>query len=184
MTRYSVVLLVRSISSLQFSCVCLTQNPICGNWFMGTQTATESFPWNFSACYPCTFFLFVCILSCATGLQKYYKSRKKSSVYENTIIAALLSLTTVSAVPLFSSFVLSCATGLPIYYKSRAKSSVYQNTKPCCFEWGNFMFKTPYLLGVRFWLAKLQSIRRQGRKLNLKRFKKIANWELNNDRKM
>ena len=99
MTRYSVVLLVRSISSLQFSCVCLTQNPICGNWFMGTQTATESFPWNFSACYPCTFFLFVCILSCATGLQKYYKSRKKSSVYENTIIAALLSLTTVSAVP-------------------------------------------------------------------------------------
>ena len=99
MTRYSVVLLVRSISSLQFSCVCLTQNPICGNWFMGTQTATESFPWNFSACYPCTFFLFVCILSCATGLQKYYKSRKKSSVYENTIIAALLSLTTGSAVP-------------------------------------------------------------------------------------
>ena len=90
----------------------------------------------------------------------------------------------VFAVPLFSSFVLSCATGLPIYYKSREKSSVYQNTKPCCFEWGNFMFKTPYLLGVRFWLAKLQSIRRQGRKLNLKRFKKIANWELNNDRKM
>ena len=30
------------------------------------------------------------------------------------------------------------------------------------------MFQTPYLLGVRFWLAKLQSIRRSEQESNLR----------------